>query len=407
MPSADDPPPPATPVLCVGRWRVDPSADEITADGRTVKVEPLQMKLLLALAARPQQVVATQELLDTVWRDLVVTPNSVYQAVAQLRRQLGDAADEPAYIQTVHRKGYRMVAAVSTDDAPAPAEAPASAPAPAPAPPPAPAPRASRRQVLLAGSVVGAAAVGLGGVALWRLRSAAGAGPLRLAVLPFGEQSAGASDRALAHGLAHDVARALGRFAELSVVAPDVLIDRQVAVPQALGGSESAALAQRLGVAWLLGGELARVGSQLRLQVQLLAPPQSEPRWQQVFEQPAAAASRLPLAVAEQASAALSLPRSAAQPAPRGGGRAKPTSCMYSASMRGVRERRRATPRRAATFSAASRPTRSSRAIMSAWVGHGSARPAPPMASTCRARSRWPRRRSSARFGSTQRCPKR
>lgn len=98
--------------LVIGRWLVDPSADEISADGRVVKLEPQNMRLLLALAEQPGEVLTIQELLDLVWGDLVVTPNSVYQAVAQLRRQLGDAADEPAYIQTVHRKGYRLTAAV-------------------------------------------------------------------------------------------------------------------------------------------------------------------------------------------------------------------------------------------------------------------------------------------------------
>ena len=44
---------------------------------------------------------------------VVVTPDSVYQAVASLRRLLGDDAKEPTYIATVPRLGYRMVAAVS------------------------------------------------------------------------------------------------------------------------------------------------------------------------------------------------------------------------------------------------------------------------------------------------------
>ena len=131
------------PALRVGRWRVDASADEIEADGRVVKLEPQNMRLLLTLAERPGQVVTTQELLDRVWRDLIVTPNSVYQAVAQLRKQLGDPADEPEYIQTVHRKGYRLIAEVREDSAVpsavpsvavAPLELPAASPLPAKVP---------------------------------------------------------------------------------------------------------------------------------------------------------------------------------------------------------------------------------------------------------------------------------
>ena len=117
----------------IGPWRVDGDADQIEADGRVLKLEPLQMRLLLMLAERAPQVVLTQELLDEVWRDLVVTPNSVYQAVAQLRSQLGDSSSDPAYIQTVHRKGYRLVAPARRTETPAVALAAGSAP-PATAP---------------------------------------------------------------------------------------------------------------------------------------------------------------------------------------------------------------------------------------------------------------------------------
>ena len=71
------------------------------------------MRLLLCLAERAGEVVSIDELLDQVWSGVIVTPDSVYQAVASLRRQLGDDAKEPAYIATVPRLGYRMVATVT------------------------------------------------------------------------------------------------------------------------------------------------------------------------------------------------------------------------------------------------------------------------------------------------------
>lgn len=95
-------------LLRVGGWLVDPRADELSADDRIVKLEPVRMRLLLALAARPQEVVLTEELLDAVWRGVVVAPNSVYQAVSQLRRAIGPEVR----IETVSRKGYRLRAAV-------------------------------------------------------------------------------------------------------------------------------------------------------------------------------------------------------------------------------------------------------------------------------------------------------
>src|SRR6267154_2203664 len=100
-------------VLRIGAWRADPALDEISRDGTTVKLEPRAMRVLLCLAEHAGQVVSVDQLLVAVWKDVVVTPDSVYQAVAGLRRALGDTSKEPAYIANVLRRGYRLVASVS------------------------------------------------------------------------------------------------------------------------------------------------------------------------------------------------------------------------------------------------------------------------------------------------------
>src|ERR1700749_1098311 len=99
--------------LRVGAWRVDSRLGQISRQGEVVRVEARTMKLLLCLAERAGEVVRVEELLDQVGSGVVVTPDSVYQAVASLRRLLGDDAKQPAYIATVPRLGYRMVAAVA------------------------------------------------------------------------------------------------------------------------------------------------------------------------------------------------------------------------------------------------------------------------------------------------------
>src|SRR5882757_353849 len=100
-------------LLRIGAWRVDPALDEISRDGTSVKLEPRRMRLLVCLAERAGQVVSVEQLLDEVWKDLVVTPNSVYHAVAALRRMLGDDTKDPSYIANVLRRGYRVVAPVA------------------------------------------------------------------------------------------------------------------------------------------------------------------------------------------------------------------------------------------------------------------------------------------------------
>jgi len=61
------------------------------------------MRLLLCLAEHAGEVVSIDDLLDQVWSDVIVAPDSVYQAVTSLRRLLGDDPKQPTYIATVPR----------------------------------------------------------------------------------------------------------------------------------------------------------------------------------------------------------------------------------------------------------------------------------------------------------------
>jgi TolB-like protein/DNA-binding winged helix-turn-helix (wHTH) protein len=102
-------------VFRCGQWRVDPALNEISRNGTTVKLEPRTMRVLVCLTERAGEVVSINQLLDTVWKDLVVTQYSVYQAVAALRRALGDEPKSPTYIASVPRRGYRLVASIEAD----------------------------------------------------------------------------------------------------------------------------------------------------------------------------------------------------------------------------------------------------------------------------------------------------
>jgi TolB-like protein len=98
-----------TRALRIGDWRVDPALDQIASDGKTLKLEPRTMRVLLCLAEHAGEVVSVEQLLNAVWKDVIVTEDSVYQAVAMLRRALGDEPREPRYIANVLRRGYRLV----------------------------------------------------------------------------------------------------------------------------------------------------------------------------------------------------------------------------------------------------------------------------------------------------------
>src|SRR5437764_5013268 len=98
--------------LRVGDWIVEPDLNQLSAPGKAVKVEPKAMAVLLHLARRPGQVVSRETLLSDVWPGVVVGDDSLTQVVIKLRKALGDDPDRPTYIQTVTKRGYRLLAPV-------------------------------------------------------------------------------------------------------------------------------------------------------------------------------------------------------------------------------------------------------------------------------------------------------
>jgi DNA-binding winged helix-turn-helix (wHTH) protein/TolB-like protein len=99
--------------LRIDDWVLDPALGQISRCEQVVRLEARTLRLLQELAEHPGEVVSIDQLLDRVWAGVIVTPDSVYQAVAALRRLLGDDPKRPRYIATVPRLGYRLVAPVS------------------------------------------------------------------------------------------------------------------------------------------------------------------------------------------------------------------------------------------------------------------------------------------------------
>jgi transcriptional activator of cad operon len=108
-------------ILVLGAWSACPARDVLCRDGQETKIEPKTMEVLVFLASRPGAVVSQREIEATIWPDVVVTSQSLYQSIAQLRKVLGDDARQPHYIETVPRKGYRLVAPVEWRQPTAPA----------------------------------------------------------------------------------------------------------------------------------------------------------------------------------------------------------------------------------------------------------------------------------------------
>ncbi|MCB1037729.1 MAG: winged helix-turn-helix domain-containing protein, partial [Acidobacteria bacterium] len=83
-----------------------------------VRLRPKAYGLLEMLAARAPAVLARDEILDCIWGTDHLGETSVAGAVSELRRALGDDPREPRIIETVHRRGYRFIAPLGSEEEP-------------------------------------------------------------------------------------------------------------------------------------------------------------------------------------------------------------------------------------------------------------------------------------------------
>ena len=134
----------------VGEWIVQPSLNRFSRNGEEVRVEPKVMQVLEVLAETPGEVVTRETLVARVWPGVFVSEDVLHRAIRELRRIFGDDTNNPTYVETIRKRGYRLIAPVRTAEAATPVT-----PAPAPAP--------RRSNVLIAAASI-ALAAGLGAV---------------------------------------------------------------------------------------------------------------------------------------------------------------------------------------------------------------------------------------------------
>ena len=97
--------------VCFGPFRVDQQRQEVSRDGARIKMQDKVYQTLLALLEKPGEVVSREELRIRLWPDdtHVNYDANVNTAVNKLRRALEDSSDEPTYIETISKKGYRFL----------------------------------------------------------------------------------------------------------------------------------------------------------------------------------------------------------------------------------------------------------------------------------------------------------
>jgi len=286
--------------LRIGEWRFNPASGEISREGETIRLEARTLRLLLCLAEHPGEIVSVDALLDQVWTGVNVSQDSVYQAVASLRRQLGDDPRQPTYIATVPSLGYRMVAKVdawvesSTTNSAAPSHPAISQIDPAPS--------ATLGFVTASnsayspvrrrfGAIAAAAVLCLALISIYFLharfaepRSASSNIPAppqnSIAVLPFLDLTEGMKNEEFADGITEELIDKLSKIPGLRVPSPTASFyykDKQVPV---------ADIARALHVTYALDGSLRKSGTWVRVDVRLLRADSGYIVWSATYDQP-------------------------------------------------------------------------------------------------------------------------
>ncbi|MCD0277960.1 winged helix-turn-helix domain-containing protein [Xanthomonas melonis] len=99
----------SVPRFRLGALLVEPERLVVIDGGQTTALEPRMMEVLIALAERAGEVVSAEQLLIEVWHGSFYGDNPVHKTIAQLRRKLGDDSRQPRFIETIRKRGYRLL----------------------------------------------------------------------------------------------------------------------------------------------------------------------------------------------------------------------------------------------------------------------------------------------------------
>jgi len=94
-------------------WLVEPEIGRLTKDGEIRQLEPKIMQVLVCLAQNNGNVVRKEEFLTDIWEGVNVTQHVLTRTISEIRRVVGDDPQNPRFIQTIPKIGYRLIANVS------------------------------------------------------------------------------------------------------------------------------------------------------------------------------------------------------------------------------------------------------------------------------------------------------
>lgn len=256
----------------VGDFAVDPGLNRIEGPDGARQIEPRAMQVLCVLYERAGETVSREELLREVWAGRVVVDETLTRSVSQLRQALGDGKREPRYIQTVSKRGYRLIAETGEPEPSVSAASTGTAPDAGSRKPP------SKIATALVALLFAAIVI------LMLPRSPeqpfdrpAGEAP-SVAVLPFEHLGAEFEGMYLADGVTEEILNALASVPGLRVPSRHSAFafrDQDYSLED---------IARRLNVRHILEGSVRRSGDELKITARLIDVSSDTTLWSQQFD---------------------------------------------------------------------------------------------------------------------------
>ena len=287
-----------------GPFEADLSSQELRKQGVRLRLPRQSFQILKMLLERPGKLVTREELRQTLWPadTFVDFQHSLNAAINRLRETLGDNADNPRYIETLPRRGYRFIYATAPHGVTAP-EAAAASDVPAARqfnPPVQDEAQPSRRVWPLVGAAVPLLVVILFAFNTWGLRSklfsqSAAQPQIRsLAVLPLRNMSGDPDQEFFADEMTEELIAELSRVASLKVISHTSVMqykgENKKPLPQ---------IGRELNVDAVMEGSVARSGNRVRIVAQLIYAPTDQHLWVETYDRDLGDVLKLQREVAE------------------------------------------------------------------------------------------------------------
>jgi len=269
-------PPESRPTYHFGGFELETRSAELRKDGLSVRLADQPFQILLLLLRRPGEVVSRDEVRQALWpADTFVDFDAgLNSAIKRLRDALGDSAESPRFVETLPRRGYRLLAAVESEAAP---DAPAAPPGPVQA---ATSPRRwtpTRAAAVLALGILLIALVAAATRARWHRRRAPA--PIRsIAVLPFENLGGDPEQEYFVDGMTDAVTTDLAQVSALRV------ISRTSVAQYKKTHKPLRQIAEELDVDAVVEGAVIRSGNRVRVTAQLIAGDTDEHLWARDYE---------------------------------------------------------------------------------------------------------------------------